>query len=253
MPSGLVFICLRREEVRCGSSPSKNIFIIPRSWPVSRNWRGSGRRRLSFQTTASADSFRASCRTRTSARGDAPRYLPARALQHGVSLARRRAPDPRTYRNGLWCKGFTGGSHRIDCGARHGRQGSSISRSLLRHWTLRDINDALANCRLPAQGPHHRGLAHTGDPALWRKRFHCAADPGRPATFMSESTVGRVSSSRCCSRDWLAANSGVRVDYLAAKRRALSAAPDYAGAKEPWFADAYERAWAWAKSTGWRP
>jgi dephospho-CoA kinase len=44
----------------------------------------------------------------------------------------------------------------------------------------------------------------------------------------------------------------VQQDYLAAKRRALSA-PDYAAAKEPWFADAYERAWEWAKTTDWRP
>jgi dephospho-CoA kinase len=28
---------------------------------------------------------------------------------------------------------------------------------------------------------------------------------------------------------------------------------DYADAKEPWFVDAYRRAWAWADETGWRP
>ena len=52
--------------------------------------------------------------------------------------------------------------------------------------------------------------------------------------------------------DWLVANPGVREDYLAAKRAAL-AAPDYADAKEPWFLDAYRRAWEWADTTGWRP
>ena len=52
--------------------------------------------------------------------------------------------------------------------------------------------------------------------------------------------------------DWLMANPGVRDDYLAAKRAALGA-PDYADAKEPWFLDAYRRAWEWADTTGWRP
>ena len=52
-------------------------------------------------------------------------------------------------------------------------------------------------------------------------------------------------------RDWLTANPGVQEDYLAAKRRALSA-PTYADAKEPWFADAYRRAWEWAETVGWR-
>jgi dephospho-CoA kinase len=50
----------------------------------------------------------------------------------------------------------------------------------------------------------------------------------------------------------LAANPGVQEDYLAAKRRALSA-PDYVEAKEPWFLDAYGRALAWAEATGWGP
>ncbi|MDP9168078.1 MAG: hypothetical protein M3O32_18750, partial [Actinomycetota bacterium] len=28
---------------------------------------------------------------------------------------------------------------------------------------------------------------------------------------------------------------------------------DYAEAKEPWFVDAYRRAWQWADATGWQP
>ena len=55
--------------------------------------------------------------------------------------------------------------------------------------------------------------------------------------------------------DWLIANPGVRADYLAAKRTAESAghrdAGAYADAKEPWFLDAYRRAWDWASATGW--
>jgi dephospho-CoA kinase len=52
--------------------------------------------------------------------------------------------------------------------------------------------------------------------------------------------------------DWLAANPGVRGDYLAANRKALSA-PDYVQAKEPRFLDAYWRARVWADATGWTP
>jgi dephospho-CoA kinase len=51
--------------------------------------------------------------------------------------------------------------------------------------------------------------------------------------------------------DWLKANPGVREEYLELKRQAL-AAPHYAEAKEPWFLDAYRRAWEWADATGWR-
>ena len=87
---------------------------------------------------------------------------------------------------------------------------------------------------------------------MWRKRIHCAADPGRPANIHVRVDGWPAQQFALLFPPWLAANPGVQEDYLAAKRRALSAA-DYAGAKEPWFADAYERARAWAKSTGWRP
>jgi dephospho-CoA kinase len=52
----------------------------------------------------------------------------------------------------------------------------------------------------------------------------------------------------------------VRADYLDVKRAAEKSAASvgadaghYANAKEPWFLDAYHRAWQWADSTGWRP
>ena len=57
--------------------------------------------------------------------------------------------------------------------------------------------------------------------------------------------------------DWLAANPDVRADYLAVKRAAEKRADgdiaSYVAAKEPWYLDAYGRAWEWADSTGWRP
>ena len=57
---------------------------------------------------------------------------------------------------------------------------------------------------------------------------------------------------------WLAADSAVRAEYIAVKRRAEAAAAGiddpaaagaaYVGAKEPWFDDAYVRALEWNES-----
>jgi dephospho-CoA kinase len=56
--------------------------------------------------------------------------------------------------------------------------------------------------------------------------------------------------------DWLKANSAAQAEYLAVKRDAEAGHPTaahYADAKEPWFLDAYRRAWTWADATAWRP
>ena len=115
-----------------------------------------------------------------------------------------------------------------------------------------EINDAMANVGYPRIEHITADFPHTDDPALWRKRIHCAADPGRPANIHVRVDRWPAQQFALLFWDWLTANPGVQKDYLAAKRRALSA-PDYAEAKEPWFADAYQRAWDWAKITGWRP
>ena len=63
-----------------------------------------------------------------------------------------------------------------------------------------EINDALANVGYPRIEHITADFPHTDDPALWRKRIHCARRSGAGRrTFMSESTVGQVSSSHCCS------------------------------------------------------
>ena len=95
-------------------------------------------------------------------------------------------------------------------------------------------------------------VAHDGDPSLWRKRIHGAADPGRPANVHLRVNGWPNQQFALMFVDWLKANPGVREDYLAAKRTALLAA-DYAEAKEPWFLDAYWRARAWADAAGWQP
>lgn len=103
--------------------------------------------------------------------------------------------------------------------------------------------------------PRREGItadtAHTDDPAKWRKRFHCAADPGRPANLHIRVDGWPNQQFALLFTDWLRANPGVREDYLHAKRHALITA-DYVEAKEPWFLDAYRRAWEWADTTGWR-
>jgi dephospho-CoA kinase len=115
-----------------------------------------------------------------------------------------------------------------------------------------EINDALANAGYPRVEHITTDMPHTDDSALWRERIHCAADPSRPANIHVRVDGWPSQQFALLFRDWLAANVGVQDDYLAAKRRALSA-PDYADAKEPWFAEAYGRAWEWAEKTGWRP
>jgi dephospho-CoA kinase len=57
----------------------------------------------------------------------------------------------------------------------------------------------------------------------------------------------------------LRADPDARAEYLSVKQKAASAVPaeggvaQYNEAKEPWFRDAYRRAWNWADTLGWRP
>ncbi len=93
---------------------------------------------------------------------------------------------------------------------------------------------------------------HTDDPGLWHKSFHASADPGRPTHVHVRVEGWPNQQFALLFVDWLRANPGVRQEYLAVKRGA-AAQPGYAEAKEPWFLDAYRRAWSWADSTGWTP
>ncbi|RFZ65373.1 Dephospho-CoA kinase [Mycobacterium marinum] len=102
---------------------------------------------------------------------------------------------------------------------------------------------------------------HGSDPALWHKRFHASADPGRPTNVHIRVDGWPNQQFALLFVDWLRANPGARADYLAIKRDAEKQAAlaggggveHYVTAKEPWFLDAYRRAWEWADSTGWRP
>lgn len=98
---------------------------------------------------------------------------------------------------------------------------------------------------------------HSDDPALWHKRIHASADPGRP-TNVHIRVDGRPNQQfALLFVGWLKANPDARADYLELKRSADSIGGGdilrYVTAKEPWLLDAYRRAWEWADTTGWRP
>jgi dephospho-CoA kinase len=98
---------------------------------------------------------------------------------------------------------------------------------------------------------------HSDDPALWRKRIHGSADPGRPTNVHVRVNGWPNQQFALLFVDWLAANPQERAGYLAVKGAAEESTEGdtavYAEAKEPWFAEAYRRAWEWADFTGWRP
>ncbi|KUH97693.1 dephospho-CoA kinase [Mycolicibacterium acapulense] len=98
---------------------------------------------------------------------------------------------------------------------------------------------------------------HSNDDALWHKRIYCSADPGRPTNVHIRVDGWPGQQFALLFVDWMRANPGVQADYLALKRRVAEEGHvhtgAYADAKEPWFLDAYRRAWEWADATGWRP
>ena len=98
---------------------------------------------------------------------------------------------------------------------------------------------------------------HSDDAALWGKRIHASADPGRPTNVHIRVDGWPNQQFALLFVDWLVANPDVRADYVAVKRGAENQGKGdtalYVAAKEPWFLDAYRRAWGWADSTGWRP
>lgn len=119
-----------------------------------------------------------------------------------------------------------------------------------------DVADELTGGLLAAGYPrvpaNSTDTPHSADIARWQKRFHASADPGRPTNVHIRVDGWPNQRFALMCVDWLKANPGVQQDYLAAKQAALRT-PDYAEAKEPWFLDAYRRAWEWADTTGWRP
>ncbi|WP_131104150.1 dephospho-CoA kinase [Ornithinimicrobium sufpigmenti] len=95
----------------------------------------------------------------------------------------------------------------------------------------------------PAVASRPKKILATGDPG---RVVHCHVRP-------LDSPAWRLA---LLFRDWWRADSDERAAYADLKRtleaRGLSTS-DYTEAKEPWFAEAAERAEAWARRTGWQP
>ncbi|MGX9791564.1 dephospho-CoA kinase [Mycobacterium sp. MMS18-G62] len=119
-----------------------------------------------------------------------------------------------------------------------------------------DIADELVDPLTNVGYPRIEGITtdapHTGDPVVWSKRFHGAADPGRPANIHLRVDGWPNQQAALLFPEWLKANADARDEYVAVKRSA-EASLDYVQAKERWLSDAYRRAWEWADVTGWRP
>jgi dephospho-CoA kinase len=115
-----------------------------------------------------------------------------------------------------------------------------------------ELNDPIADVGYPRIERITDDNPHTDDVSLWCKRIHGAADPGRPARIHLRVDGWPNQQFALLFTDWLTANPAVREEYLTVKRKALQAS-HYTEAKEPWFDDAYRRAWEWAEATDWRP
>jgi dephospho-CoA kinase len=119
-----------------------------------------------------------------------------------------------------------------------------------------ELEGALLAAGYPRVGTITEDNPHGDDEALWQKRFHASADPGRPTNVHLRVDGWPGQRFALMFRDWLIAEPDVRAEYLALKRDVAAAAGttgDYADAKEPWFVDAYRHAVRWADETGWTP
>jgi dephospho-CoA kinase len=99
---------------------------------------------------------------------------------------------------------------------------------------------------------------HVSDESLWDKRIHSSADPGRPTNVHLRVDGWPNQQFALLFTDWLIAEPVARQSYCGVKKEAeesaaASGADAYVTAKEPWFLDAYRRAWDWADASGWRP
>ncbi|MFI9511007.1 dephospho-CoA kinase [Nocardia sp. NPDC052566] len=96
------------------------------------------------------------------------------------------------------------------------------------------------------------------DIALWAKRYHQNADPGRLANVHIRVDGSPGQRFALAFRDWLRADAAARAEYLEVKREGEAKAAGLTGeaatiayldVKEPWFDAAYARAAAWRDAT----
>lgn len=99
------------------------------------------------------------------------------------------------------------------------------------------------------------------DPAVWAKRIHGGADPGRLVNIHVRVDGWPGQQFAILFRDWLRADGAARDEYSSLKVLAASQAAGiddydkaigaYLAVKTPWFDKAFHRAWDWAGKSGW--
>ncbi|HEY7717593.1 MAG TPA: dephospho-CoA kinase [Pedococcus sp.] len=125
---------------------------------------------------------------------------------------------------------------------------------------LSDADDPALLDRLARAGfPRPDGAPradNSKDGAEWPKRFHAAADPGRPVHLHVREVGSPGWRWALLFRDWLRSDPGGCGEYAAEKARLAATGAGvaaYAEAKEPWFDSVHERVEAWAAEAGWEP
>jgi dephospho-CoA kinase len=99
-------------------------------------------------------------------------------------------------------------------------------------------------------------LPEGSDPTGWSKRFWGGCDPAEFVHVHVRETGSPAWRFALLFRDWLRHEPVERDAYTALKRRLASThetTDDYTEGKEPWFAQAFGRANAWAALTDWTP
>ncbi|WP_328812838.1 dephospho-CoA kinase [Rhodococcus sp. NBC_00297] len=134
--------------------------------------------------------------------------------------------------------------------------------------TADELRDPLTAATFPriehitADDPKPSAVPGEADPALWEKRLHGAADPGRPVNIhlRVDGYPGQVFA--LMFRDRLRADPAAREAYLDVKTRAAARAAEhgeyvdaieaYVGEKAPYFDSVYPEVVEWAARTGWK-
>ncbi len=104
------------------------------------------------------------------------------------------------------------------------------------------------------------GVGGEADPAMWAKRMHGGADPGRTVAIHIRVDGWPGQRFALVFRDWLRADPAAAAEYVDVKLSAAAAAEReasydeqmaaYDRVKAPWFDGAYVRAWKWAEESG---
>ncbi|SNR85207.1 dephospho-CoA kinase [Haloechinothrix alba] len=128
-----------------------------------------------------------------------------------------------------------------------------------------DVADSVAESLAAAGFPRSEGewadapLDRGAEPVAGDKRLHTGADPARPVNLHVRAHGTRHWRAALLFPEWLRRNPDERDAYAKVKRslarshQADGSVDGYAEDKQPWIADAMERAEQWARHTGWTP